>query len=43
MVILTDIIHGKIIFVEILDASGQVSEPQGVFYELKGKKDIAVK
>ena len=34
---------GKIVSMEILDASEQVSEPQGIFYELKGKKDVAVK
>jgi len=28
---------------ENLDASEQVTEPQGIFYELKGKKDVAVK
>ena len=34
---------GKIVSMEILDASEQVSEPQGIFYELKGKKDVVVK
>ena len=29
---------GKIISMEVLDASEQISEPQGIFYELKGKK-----
>ncbi len=33
---------GKIVSMEILDASEQVTEPQGIFYELKGKKDFAV-
>ena len=28
---------GKIISMEVLDASEQISEPQGIFYELKGK------
>lgn len=34
---------GKIVSMEILDASEQVSEPQSIFYELKVKKDMAVK
>jgi len=29
---------GKIVSIEILDASEQVSEPQGILYELKGKE-----
>ena len=29
---------GKIISMEVLDASEQISERQGIFYELKGKK-----
>lgn len=28
---------GKIVSMEILDASDQISEPQGILYELKGK------
>lgn len=28
---------GKIVSMEILDASEQISEPQGILYELKGK------
>lgn len=33
---------GKIVSMEILDASEQVSEPHGIFYELKSKKDVVV-
>ena len=29
---------GKIVSTEILDASEQISEPQGILYELKGKE-----
>ncbi len=29
---------GKIVSIEILDASEQVSEPQGILYELKSKE-----
>ncbi len=29
---------GEIVSMEILDASEQISEPQGIFYELKGKE-----
>jgi uncharacterized protein YuzE len=29
---------GKIVSMEILDASEQISEPQGILYELKGKE-----
>lgn len=29
---------GKIVSIEIMDASEQVSEPQGIFYELKSKE-----
>lgn len=29
---------GKIVSIEILDASEQVSEPQGILYEFKGKE-----
>jgi len=28
----------KIVSMEILDASDQISEPQGILYELKGNK-----
>jgi len=28
---------GKIVSMEILDASDQISEPEGILYELKGK------
>ncbi|HLG31060.1 MAG TPA: DUF2283 domain-containing protein [Candidatus Brocadiales bacterium] len=28
---------GKIVSIEIMDASEQVAEPQGILYELKGK------
>ena len=28
---------GKIVSMEVLDASDQISEPQGILYELKGK------
>ncbi len=31
---------GKIVSMEILDASEQISEPQGIVYELKGKEKI---
>jgi len=30
--------NGKIVSMEILDASDQISEPQGILYELKGNK-----
>jgi len=29
---------GKIVSIEILDASEQISEPQGILYELKSKE-----
>ncbi len=29
---------GKIVSMEVLDASEQISEPQGILYELKGKE-----
>jgi uncharacterized protein YuzE len=29
---------GKIVSMEILDASEQISEPRGILYELKGKE-----
>lgn len=29
---------GKIVSMEILDASEQIAEPQGILYELKGKE-----
>jgi len=29
---------GKIVSIEILDASEHISEPQGILYELKGKE-----
>jgi len=29
---------GKIVSMEILDASEQISEPQGILYEMKGKE-----
>lgn len=31
---------GKIVSIEIMDASEQVSEPQGILYELKGKEKV---
>ena len=31
---------GKIVSMEILDASDQVAEPQGILYELKTKEKI---
>jgi len=31
---------GKIVSMEILDASEQINEPQGILYELKGKEKI---
>ena len=30
--------EGKIVSIEILDASEQIAEPQGIFYELKTKQ-----
>ena len=33
---------GKIVSIEIMDASEQISEPQGMFYELKSKEKIIV-
>jgi len=30
--------EGRIVSIEILDASDQVSEPQGILYELRGKE-----
>ena len=30
--------NGKIVSMEILDASEQISEPQGILFELKGKE-----
>ena len=33
---------GRIVSMEILDASEQVTDPQGIFYELKNKKDVAI-
>lgn len=33
---------GKVVSMEILDASEQVADPQGILYELKGKKQAAV-
>lgn len=30
--------NGKIVSMEILDASEQIAEPQSIFYELKGKE-----
>lgn len=33
---------GKIVSIEIMDASEQVSEPQGILYELKGKEKVAL-
>ncbi len=32
--------ENKIVSIEILDASKLVSEPQGIFYELKGKDKV---
>ena len=29
---------GKIVSMEILDASEQISEPQGILYEMKGRE-----
>lgn len=29
---------GKIVSIEIMDASEQVAEPQGILYELKGRE-----
>jgi len=29
---------GKVVSMEILDASEQISEPQGILFELKGKE-----
>jgi len=33
---------GKIVSMEILDASEQVSEPKGILYELKGKEKVTI-
>ena len=33
---------GKIVSMEILDASEQVSEPKGILYELKGKEKVPI-
>ena len=33
---------GKIVSMEILDASEQITEPEGILYELKGKENISV-
>lgn len=33
---------GKIVSMEILDASEQISEPRGILYELKGKEGVLV-
>ena len=32
---------GKIVSMEILDASEQITEPDGILYELKGKDKIS--
>lgn len=32
---------GKIVSMEILDASEQITEPEGILYELKGKEQIS--
>ncbi len=32
---------GKIVSIEIMDASEQVTTPYGILYELKGKKSMA--
>lgn len=32
--------NGKIVSMEILDASEQISEPRGILYELKGKEKV---
>jgi len=32
--------EGKIVSIEILDASEQVFEPQGISYEVKGKEKV---
>jgi len=34
--------NGKIVSMEILDASEQISEPRGILYELKGEKGVLV-
>lgn len=31
---------GKIVSIEIMDASEQVTEPQGILYELKSKEGV---
>jgi len=33
---------GKIVSMEILDASEHITDPQEILYELKGKKKVAV-
>jgi len=32
---------GKIVSMEIMDASDQISEPQGILYEIKGSEEAA--
>ncbi len=33
--------EGKVVSMEIMDASDQISEPQGILYEIKGNEDAA--
>jgi len=33
--------EGRIVSMEILDASEQISEPQGILYEMKGREKAA--
>ena len=32
---------GKIVSMEILDASDQITEPEGILYQLKGKNKVS--
>lgn len=34
--------EGKIVSMEILDASEQISEPHGILYEMKGEKSCII-
>ena len=33
--------EGKVVSMEIMDASDQISEPQGILYEIKGSEKAA--
>lgn len=34
--------EGKIVSMEILDASEQITEPQGILYEMKGSEKVVL-